>query len=128
MESNDKFQEAFAHIESGSKLIRKIIKAIKKPVQKEGVAQIKDSVDILEKQLKMMKKDEALAVQYIDRCCFNTIQGLFQILHFYIVSTDKNDLIDEAVEWLRAHENCYSIADRMQAAANKRADFSGGKK
>lgn len=115
----------FEQIESGIKLIEKFIKSIKKPVEKEAVVQIKESTATLKKQLKMMQKDERLVIQFIDRCCFNTIQGVFQILHIYIVSTDETDLIDEAVDWLREHENCYSISARMHKAAEARAEFAG---
>ena len=64
----------------------------------------------------------------MDRTAFDTIQGIFQTLHLYIISTKEMTWIDTAVEWLRNHENSYDIADRMEKAALARADFSNGKR
>lgn len=119
----------FELIESGSTLIKDVLKAIKKPANKESKEKIEESVKLLNKKLKLLKKDEALRAQYMDRTAFDTIQGVFQTLHLYIISTTDMTWIDTVVEWLRTHENSYDIADRMQKAALARADFSnGGKK
>lgn len=118
----------FELIESGSKLIQGTLKAIKKPASKESKEKIEESVKLLNKKLKLLKKDEALRAQYMDRTAFDTIQGVFQTLHLYIISTTDMIWIDTVVEWLRTHENSYDIADRMQKAALARADFSNGKK
>lgn len=118
----------FELIESGSTLIKDVLKAIKKPANKESKEKIEESVKLLNKKLKLLKKDEALRAQYMDRTAFDTIQGVFQTLHLYIISTEEMTWIDTVVEWLRNHENSYDIADRMQKAALARADFSNGKK
>lgn len=118
----------FELIESGSTLIRDVLKAIKKPANKESKEKIEESVKLLNKKLKLLRKDEALRAQYMDRTAFDTIQGVFQTLHLYIISTDEMIWIDSVVEWLRSHENSYDIADRMQKAALARADFSNGKR
>ena len=118
----------FELIESGSTLIRDVLKAIKKPASKDSKEKIEESVKLLNKKLKLLKKDEALRAQYMDRTAFDTIQGVFQTLHLYIISTTDMMWIDTVVEWLRSHENSYDIADRMQKAALARADFSNGKK
>jgi len=118
----------FELIESGAKLIKKTLKEIKKPANKESKEKITESVALLEKKLKLLKKDEALRAQYFDRTAFDTIQGIFQTLHLYIISTDEIETIDTIVAWLRSHENSYDIADRMQKAALARADFSSGMK
>ena len=118
----------FELIESGSRTIKTILKAIRKPANKESKEKIQESVKLLDKKLKLLKKDEALRAQYMDRTAFDTIQGVFQALHLYIISTEEMLCIDMAVEWLRNHENSYDIADRMQKAALARADFSNGKK
>lgn len=118
----------FELIESGSTLIKDVLKAIKKPANKESKEKIEESVKLLNKKLKLLKKDEALRAQYLDRTAFDTIQGVFQTLHLYIISTTDMTWIDTVVEWLRSHENSYDIADRMQKAALARADFSNGKK
>ena len=118
----------FELIESGSKLIKGILKDIKKPASADSKKQITESAELLTKKFKLLKKDESLRAQYLDRTCFDTIQGVFQVLHLYIISTEDNKRIDEAVEWLRTHENSYDIADRMQKAALARADFAGAKK
>lgn len=118
----------FELIESGAKLIKAVLKTIKKPASKESKDKITESVTILNKKLKLLKKDEALRAQYLDRTAFDTIQGVFQTLHLYIISTNDDSFIFEVVDWLRSHENSYDIADRMQKAALARADFSNGKK
>lgn len=118
----------FELIESGSKLIESMLKGISKPASKESKDKIQESVKLLNKKLKLLKKDEALRAQYMDRTAFDTIQGVFQCLHLYIISSDKLEYVDKSVEWLRTHENSYDIADRMQKAALARADFSNGKK
>lgn len=118
----------FELIESGSTLIKEVLKAIKKPANKESKEKIEESVKLLNKKLKLLRKDEALRAQYMDRTAFDTIQGVFQTLHLYIISTTDMMWIETVVEWLRTHENSYDIADRMQKAALARADFSNGKK
>lgn len=118
----------FELIESGSKLISDMLRSIKKPANKDSKNKIAESVRILEKKNKLLKKDEALRAQYLDRTAFDTIQGIFQTLHLYIISTDDFDYVEKAVSWLRSHENSYDIADRMEKAALARADFSNGKK
>lgn len=118
----------FELIESGSKLISEMLKSIKRPANKDSKNKIAESVRVLEKKNKLLKKDEALRAQYLDRTAFDTIQGIFQTLHLYIISTDDFDYVEEAVNWLRSHENSYDIADRMEKAALARADFSNGKK
>lgn len=118
----------FELIESGSKLISDMLRSIKKPANKDSKNKIAESVRVLEKKNKLLKKDEALRAQYLDRTAFDTIQGIFQTLHLYIISTDDFDYVEEAVNWLRNHENSYDIADRMEKAALARADFSNGKK
>lgn len=118
----------FELIESGSKLISDMLRSIKKPANKDSKNKIAESVRILEKKNKLLKKDEALRAQYLDRTAFDTIQGIFQTLHLYIISTDDFDYVEKAVNWLRNHENSYDIADRMEKAALARADFSNGKK
>lgn len=118
----------FELIESGSTLIRDVLKAIKKPANKESKEKIEESVKLLNKKLKLLRKDEALRAQYMDRTAFDTIQGVFQTLHLYIISTTDMMWIDTVVEWLRTHENSYDIASRMEKAALARADFSNGKR
>lgn len=121
-------EEKFEHIESGIKVIKAISIAIKKPADKNSIKEIKESIKVLEKKLKMLYKDESLQAQYLDRTCYDTVQGVFQILHLYIISTTGEDdhvVVGEALDWLRTHENAYQIAARMQAAAEKRAEFGG---
>lgn len=121
--------DKFDLITTGSKLIKKILKEIgTAAADTNAKKELTESQKLLDKKLKLMKKNEALAIQYADRTCYDTIQGVFQALHLYIISTAADDMVDEAVMWLRTHENCYEIADRMQKAALARADFSNGKK
>lgn len=120
--------ERFELIESGSTLIKDLLRSIKKPANKESKDQIQESVKLLEKKFKMLKKDESLRVQYLDRTAFDTIQGVFQAFHLYIISTDSDEFVAPTIDWLRTHENSYDIADRMQKRALARADFNGAKK
>lgn len=122
---NEMEDDRFELIESGANVIRDILKNIKKPANAKAKKEIAESLKILDKKVKMLKKDEALRTQYIDRTAFDTIQGVFQALHLYIISTIDMVYVDLAVEWLRSHETSYDIADRMQKAALARADFSG---
>lgn len=117
----------FEQSKTGAKLIKEIIKDIKTPADKEAVKQLKESVKLLEKKIKMMEKDENLAIQYADRVAFDTIQGVFQAFHLWIISTEGDKMVGAVMEWLRAYENTYSIAQRLQAKAEARAEFSGAK-
>lgn len=118
----------YEQIETGTKLIGLIVKRIKKPADENSKKEITEGLALLKKKLKLMKKDDSLTVQYLDRVKFDTIQGVFQALHLYIISTKEDEMIPVAVEWLRSNEDCYSIAARMQKAALARADFSNGGK
>lgn len=118
------------HIESGLLLMKNALKYIKTPVDKESVKKLKESIKTLEKKLKLLKKDETLQVQYLDRTCYDTVQGVFQTFHLYIISTDGDAdviVVNEVLNWLRTHETAYEISKRMQAAAEKRADFAAAK-
>lgn len=121
-------QSGMEEIESGIKLMKTVIKSIKSPSDVNSKKEIVESIKLLEKKLKLMKKNEQLKVQYLDRTAFDTVQGVFQALHLYIISVDDDEHIWDCVEWLRSNETAYEIADRMQKAALARADFAGGKK
>lgn len=120
-------EEKFEQAKSGSELIKKMVKTIKTPVDKEAVKALNDSVKLLNKKIKMMEKDENLAIQYADKVAFDTIQGVFQAFHLWIISTNGDEMVEDVMEWLRTHENTYSIAQRLQAKALARAEFSGAK-
>jgi hypothetical protein len=118
------------HIESGIELMNSTLKWIKTPADKASLKQLKESLSVLKKKLKMLKKDEALQAQYLDRTCYDTVQGVFQTLHLYIISTDGDEdeiAVGNVLTWLRSHETAYDISKRMQANAEKRADFAGAK-
>lgn len=115
-------------IESGIKLMKKVTKDIRKPADANSKKEIIESIKLLQKKLNLMKKNEQLRVQYLDRTAFDTVQGVFQTLHLYIISTDDLYDVMECVDWLRSNETAYKIANRMQKAALARADFAGGKK
>lgn len=117
----------FTQSKTGAELIKKIVKDIKTPVDKEAVKQLNDNVKLLCKKIKMMEKDENLAIQYADRVAFDTIQGVFQAFHLWIISTSGDKMVGDVMEWLRTNENTYSIAQRLQAKAEARAEFSGAK-
>ena len=120
--------QGLEEIDGGIKVIAKLLKDIKSPQDKNSMKELKESLALLKKKAKLLKSNEQLAVQYLDRTAFDTVQGVFQALHLYIISTEFNTGIDEAVEWLRSNETAYDIANRMQAAALARSDFNNGKK
>lgn len=118
------------HIEDGIEMIEALLKEIKRPQDKASLASLKESLKVLKKKFKMLKGDEGLQVQYLDRTCYDVVQGIFQAFHLYIISTKgeaDEDIVPRTLQWLRGHETAYEIANRMQAAAEKRADFSGAK-
>lgn len=118
------------HIDSGIDLMSKTIKWIKAPADKASLKQLKESLAVLKKKYKMLQKDDALQAQYLDRTCYDTVQGVFQTMHLYIISTDGDEdeiVIGNILTWLRSHETAYEISKRMQANAEKRADFAGAK-
>lgn len=120
----------FLHIESGIILIEDTIKKIKKPEDVASLKQLKESLAVLKKKFKMLKKDESLQAQYLDRTCYDVVQGIFQTFHLYVISTDGSSddkIVPDTLEWLRTHDSAYAISKRLQAAAEKRADFSGAK-
>lgn len=118
-------EETFAiQIKEGIKLIDSLTTIARKPVDATARKQLRDSLKVLKKKYNAMKKDDNLRIQYIDRVTFDTIQGVFQAFHLYIISTEDNSMIEPVVEYLRTYENCYSIAERMQKAAEARADFN----
>ena len=119
-------ENSLEQIESGIALIKQLIKKVKG--RKNSTEDLKNSVNLLEKKLKMLKKEEVLRVQYLDRTAFDTIQGVFQAFHLYIVSNTDDALIQVVVDWLRSYESCYDIAERIQKSAEQRADFNAGTK
>lgn len=119
----------FEQSESGAALINSILKDITNPASKQALKDLKEQLKLLNKKVKMMKKDENLAIQYADRVAFDTIQGVFQAFHLWIISTDDslNEIPEAVMTWLRTYENTYELAERIQARANARADFMGAK-
>lgn len=116
-------------IQGGIELIKKTVKETKKPADKKAVESAKLTLTTIEKQLKAMKKDEAIRLQYEDKVAYSTIQLLFQCLHMFILSTEgENDLIDEIITYLRSTDNVYVLAERITKAAEARADFAPSSK
>ena len=121
----------FAHIETGAETIKDLIKHIKKPADKNSMKEIKASLKLLQKKVKLMRKDESLRAQFIDRTMYDTVNGVFQAFHLYIISTDGADddvMCFNTLGWLRTHETAYEIAERLQKNAEARVDFTNGKK
>lgn len=124
----DNIETGIDQIYSGVALMEDVLKHIKKPIDKASLKQLKDSLKVLKKKLDMLEKDESLRPQYLDRTCYDTVQGIFQTFHLYIISTDGEadiDVVPYVTTWLRTHETAYDISKRMQEAAEKRAAFSG---
>lgn len=129
--TNDPIGDKYSHIETGVDTIKALLKVIKKPADKNSLKEIKESLKLLGKKVKLMKTNEALQAQYLDRTMYDVVNGVFQAFHLYVISTDGVDddvLVFNTLEWLRTHETAYEIAARVQAAAEARADFVNGKK
>ena len=128
MEESNLFK--LAHVDDGITWIEVMLKYIKKPADKASLNELKESLKVLKKKYKMLKNDESLQVQYLDRTCYDVVQGIFQTFHLYIISTDGDEdeyIVTTTLQWLRSHETAYEISKRMQENALKRADFSGAK-
>jgi len=109
--------------ERGVELIERMIKALKKPVNKKALDNTKETVGVIKKQLKAMEKDESIRMQYQDKVAYSTIQLLFQVFHLVILSRVEEGFIDDVIAHLQAADNVYTLSDRIRAAAEARADF-----
>lgn len=109
--------------ERGVELIERMIKALKKPVNKKALDNTKETVGVIKKQLKAMEKDESIRMQYQDKVAYSTIQLLFQVFHLVILSRVEEGFVDDVIAHLQAADNVYTLSDRIRAAAEARADF-----
>ena len=110
-------------IDSGVKLIDRIVKKLKKPADKKALDTTKETLDVIKKQYKVMKKDEAIRMQYEDKVAYSTIQLLFQVFHLAILSNLDEEFAEEIFAHIKAADNVYELANRIKAAAEARADF-----
>ena len=107
----------------GIALIEEMMKALKKPVNKKALEATKETVDVIKKQYKAMKKDESIRMQYQDKVAYSTIQLLFQVFHLAILSRVEENFIEDVIAHLQAADNVYTLSERIKAAAEARADF-----
>ena len=77
----------------------------------------------LEKQYKAMQKDESIRMQYEDKVAYSTIQLLFQVFHLLILSKAEKEFIDRIIDYIQRNDSVYTLANRIKAAAEARADF-----
>ena len=109
--------------ERGVELIEKMMKALKKPVNKKALDNTKETVGVIKKQLKAMEKDESIRMQYQDKVAYSTIQLLFQVFHLVILSRVEEGFIEDVIAHLQTADNVYTLSERIRAAAEARADF-----
>lgn len=109
--------------ERGIELIEKMMKALKKPVNKKALDNTKETVGVIKKQLKAMEKDESIRMQYQDKVAYSTIQLLFQVFHLVILSRVEEGFVEDVIAHLQAADNVYTLSERIRAAAEARADF-----
>lgn len=109
--------------ERGVELIEKMMKALKKPVNKKALENTKETVGVIKKQLKAMEKDESIRMQYQDKVAYSTIQLLFQVFHLVILSRVEEGFVEDVIAHLQTADNVYALSERIRAAAEARADF-----
>lgn len=109
--------------ERGVELIEKMMKALKKPVNKKALDNTKETVGVIKKQLKAMEKDESIRMQYQDKVAYSTIQLLFQVFHLVILSRVEECFVEDVIAHLQTADNVYTLSERIRAAAEARADF-----
>lgn len=110
-------------IDDGVDLIDRIIKKLKKPADKDALNVTKETLDTIKKQYKVMRKDDAIRMQYEDKVAYSTIQLMFQVFHLAILSDLDEEFSSQIIDHIKHTDNVYELAKRIKAAAEARADF-----
>lgn len=110
-------------IDDGVDLIDRIIKKLKKPADKDALDVTKETLGTIKKQYKVMKKDDAIRMQYEDKVAYSTIQLMFQVFHLAILSDLDEEFAEQIIDHIKHTDNVYELAKRIKAAAEARADF-----
>ena len=110
-------------IEHGITIIEDMVKRLKKPANKQALDNTKETLGVIKKQYKAMQKDEAIRMQYEDKVAYSTIQLMFQTFHLAILSDVDAYCAEDVVTHIKTADSVYTLADRIKAAAEARADF-----
>ena len=84
---------------------------------------VKETLGVIKKQYKAMQKDEGIRMQYEDKVAYSVIQLIFQVFHLLILSDAENAFIDRIIDYIKRNDSVYTLANRIKAAAEARADF-----
>lgn len=110
-------------IDAGVDILNDAVKALKKPADKEAMNAVKETLGVIKKQYKAMQKDESIRMQYEDKVAYSVIQLLFQVFHLLILSDAEAEFIDRIIGYIKDNDSVYTLANRIKAAAEARADF-----
>lgn len=110
-------------IDAGVDILDDAVKALKKPADKEAMNAVKETLGVIKKQYKAMQKDEAIRMQYEDKVAYSVIQLIFQVFHLLILSDVEAVFIDRIIDYIKSNDSVYTLANRIKAAAEARADF-----
>ena len=110
-------------IDAGVDILNDAVKALKKPADKEAMNAVKETLGVIKKQYKAMQKDESIRMQYEDKVAYSVIQLLFQVFHLLILSDVEAEFIDRIIGYIKDNDSVYTLANRIKAAAEARADF-----
>lgn len=110
-------------IDTGVDILDDAVKALKKPADKEAMNAVKETLGVIKKQYKAMQKDEGIRMQYEDKVAYSVIQLIFQVFHLLILSDVEAVFIDRIIDYIKSNDSVYTLANRIKAAAEARADF-----
>lgn len=110
-------------IDAGIDILNDAVKALKKPADKEAMNAVKETLGVIKKQYKAMQKDEGIRMQYEDKVAYSVIQLIFQVFHLLILSDVEAAFIDRIIDYIKRNDSVYTLANRIKAAAEARADF-----
>lgn len=110
-------------IDAGVDILNDAVKALKKPADKEAMNAVKETLGVIKKQYKAMQKDEGIRMQYEDKVAYSVIQLIFQVFHLLILSDAEATFIDRIIDYIKRNDSVYTLANRIKAAAEARADF-----
>lgn len=110
-------------IDAGVDILNDAVKALKKPADKEAMNAVKETLGVIKKQYKAMQKDEGIRMQYEDKVAYSVIQLIFQVFHLLILSDVEAAFIDRIIDYIKRNDSVYTLANRIKAAAEARADF-----
>ena len=110
-------------IDAGVDILNDAVKALKKPADKEAMNAVKETLGVIKKQYKAMQKDESIRMQYEDKVAYSVIQLIFQVFHLLILSDAEAGFIDRIIDYIKRNDSVYTLANRIKAAAEARADF-----